>query len=155
MLLRSHTWFIVALIALAGFNLAELELLVVNYFTGHQYPDTQFFFVTFWLWAAAGLLAAYAGLVGGYQAIRQGNLSNPYLTAFCFLMSCTGKVDGQELGWSAVRLSFHLGFSRLALGVNVVGVGLLILLATFREQAAVAAVVGSGPRITDRPDGAV
>ena len=119
---RASTILIIAALVLVGYNLAELQVLIVNFFLGRSLPTTLWFRIVFWIWAASALVAAWLGLYGSYRAIRSMDIDNRYLMTF-FLFTCFMiKVDGKDLGWSAFRLSFFFGIDHFAVGVNFLGV---------------------------------
>lgn len=78
-----------------------------------------------WGWAVVLTVAVPAGVAGGYRAMRSGNIRQPLLLVFFLLYSLTMRVDNVSLGWP---WQAHAGLvmGRVGLGVNLVGVALLI-----------------------------
>ncbi len=136
---RSRVVFLVVLLGLAGGGLMMAIGLTTQYFFTDQLPATPLFRDIFPVWMFLALAAAICGFVGGYSALRSGRLRNGYITTFGILYSLALKVEHVELAWSAVGLKFFLGYDRLSVGVNVLGVVLLVWLGRLRHQEAVTA----------------
>ena len=140
---------IVLLLALTGANIAQqggYAASVVRDQAGA--PDSQLFSSAFWfVWLPLAALSAFAGLWGAYRSLREGNLSNGWLTLFAVLFSLTLVIDGVELGWAYVRLGINIKFGRIGLGVNFVGITLLTALWIERGRSFVVAsqVAEAGP----------
>ena len=130
---RPFTILIIAVLVLVGFNLAELQVLITNFFLGRDLPSTLWFRIVFWIWAAVAAGAAWLGLYGSYRAIRSNEIENRHLKAFLLIICFIIRVDGKDLGWSAFRLSFFLGVDHLAVGVNFLGIALYLWYARVRE----------------------
>jgi hypothetical protein len=73
----------------------------------------------------SGLAAITAGAVGSQKAITTGSVASPYLVAFAALYAVTVSAPDYP-GWQNLSLGFHFNAEALKLGVNAVGVGLLI-----------------------------
>src|SRR5215831_10081651 len=114
--------FLTTVLAVSGTNIAEMQVLLINYFRAGSLPSTTLFADTFsFLWIPAAAATVWCGLAGGYIAIRDDTLTSGYLTALGLLSCPMLKVDGHELGTVAWRLSLYLGTHRLSIGLNVLG----------------------------------
>jgi len=155
MLSRSKVLFTIALIALTAGGLQQAAGVALQYFTTDRLPSTQLFqdFFPFWMFLA--VVVAWCGFAGSYASLRSGFLRSSYLTAFGVLFSLGLKVEHVELPLAVVGLKFFIGYDRLSIGVNVVGLALLWWLKYLRDQearaarnaaaASVAAISGGAP----------
>jgi hypothetical protein len=110
--------------ALAGGGIAQAWSLVSTKSSGASLPQSSLFNQVFWyFWLPLAVLAAAAGLVGVYRAISQRPPA-AYLWAFVVLFCLVVRADGQELGWSFVRLVLFVGGERIQVGVNIFGLAL-------------------------------
>jgi hypothetical protein len=141
MLTRKHAIFVAAVLVLTGADLAQYEaLLVARFFTDQLPANNLFRYVFSFVWIPVAALAGWVGLRAGYLAIRRESLPAHHLMLFGALMCPTIKVDSTEVGWCVLRLSVNLGWDRLALGCNFVGIAFLLWLGALLRRPTPSAI---------------
>jgi hypothetical protein len=127
--------FACVVLALAGANALEAWSVIVSFFFTDRLPQSSLFTFHFWIWLPIAVAAAWCGLSGGYAILRNGNVKAFALTVFV-TMSCVAlKVEGQDLGFSAIRLGLNIGIGDLSVGLNALGFLFLLWLTTLRRDA--------------------
>jgi len=115
----------VTVIALAGAGFANASGTLTTFLGSGQPPNTGLFrIVLLAFWMPVAVLTVGSGIWGGYRALREGSVRNPYLLIFAVGFTALIKVDGVELGWSYPMLGFTAGVPRFGVGINFVGVAM-------------------------------
>jgi len=115
--------------ALAGGNAAQGASTLMSYWWTDSLPDSTLFAVVLYaVWLPIAVLAISAALFGSYSAIRGHECARRLMIVFAWAFTVYMSVDGFEIGWAAFRLGVFLGGPRLAIGVNALGVVLLLFI---------------------------
>ena len=134
---RNDALLLILLVALTGGTMGQ-GVAILQSWPSPPLPATDLFRgALLWIWLPLLAVASVSGLWGGYRAVLDGHLATPLLlvsqAVACFVL----KVDGYELGWSALRVSVTAGDDRVHLGINFVALLLLSLLLRARARPTV------------------
>jgi hypothetical protein len=129
MSLRYRAALSVATAAMVGANIAQGWVILTAYWWTDQLPASQLFRAGLYaVWLPIAVLAAGLGLVAAFRLALGRRGARKPLLAFAWAFTLVMKIDGYELGWSFARLAVNVGTDRVAAGVNVLGVAVLVWL---------------------------
>ena len=129
---RASSVFLTAIIALVGACVGQVASLVPMLVTGRAaIPENVSRLL--WIWFAVTGFAVCCGLYGSYCSLRRASVANLSLPTFLLLYSVTARVENLQFGWP---FQLHMGmvFGRVGIGLNLVGVGMIIWWLVIRNR---------------------
>ena len=121
---KSSSIFLTIAIILVGASAAQVVSLVSMLFASRPAVPANISGVL-WAWLGFTGFAVCCGLHGGYQAFRRGSVRSLSLLAFLVFYCVTARVNNISFGWP---FQLHMGmvFGHFGIGLNVVGVGMIL-----------------------------
>ena len=124
---RSRLIFALTVFGLAASNVAlQLFGFPTSLRQLHSAGAPHSVYVAVSIWLLGLVVSTLCAAVGSYHLLRQGKVSNPYLFCYVLMTIPMFGVENWSLHWMPVGFHFTFHVGAFLLGVNAVGVLLLV-----------------------------
>lgn len=116
--------FIIVLLTIEGFYAGYNAGIMPGFILSQTFP--RIIYVGFWIWLLGAVSSLLCLTIGSYLLLRHGKTANHFIFTYLVLVSLEFKTNIVKFNWLPFSLSFYLQLGDVGIGINFVGLLLLV-----------------------------